>query len=188
MIEITPQYLDSQGLSESFPARFWAKVNKNGPVPSHRPELGPCWVWTGFRLRTFGYGQVFARWELGKTITILAHRASWILNVGPVPDGKCILHKCDNMGCIRPIHLWTGTLQDNIRDMDNKGRRTEKRAKGEDNGRSKLSEQTVLAIRQRRNEGLSVMEISRELQLPYQNVWAVSNNRTWKHVQHTCLK
>jgi hypothetical protein len=31
----------------SLPERFWKKVDKNGPVPAHRPELGPCWLWTG---------------------------------------------------------------------------------------------------------------------------------------------
>lgn len=78
---------------------FWSRVNKNGPLPERRPELGPCWVWTN-ALDDTGYG----------TITIggkrfYAHRFSYELLVEPIPDGLQIDHLCRNRACVRPDHL-----------------------------------------------------------------------------------
>lgn len=93
-------------------ARFWLKVNKNGPVPPHRPELGPCWLWTGARDRG-GYGQFSGR----------AHRWSWLIHHGYRPGhGLFVCHHCDNPPCVRPDHLFLGTASDNARDMVAKGR------------------------------------------------------------------
>lgn len=97
---------------------FWSNVNKDGPVPEHMPELGPCWVWTAGRFAC-GYGQ-FAKGRPSR----YAHRISWALANGPVPDGLWVLHKCDNRPCVRPDHLFLGTHADNMRDMVEKGRST----------------------------------------------------------------
>lgn len=88
-------------------ARFWAKVDKSGE----------CWIWTAGRDRD-GYGCAhFSRKP------IRAHRASWILTNGSIPDDKpCVLHRCDNPPCVRPDHLWVGTTDDNNKDMAAKGR------------------------------------------------------------------
>ena len=79
------------------------------------PNSG-CWLWLAYTDRK-GYGTI---WFNGKTIK--AHRLSWILHNGPVPDGLHVLHKCDIPCCTNPVHLFLGTNQDNVDDMVKKGR------------------------------------------------------------------
>lgn len=81
--------------------RFWVKVDKNGPVPDHRPDLGPCWIWTGARIKN-DYGQFYVG---GKPRTKLAHRFSYEISLGPIPDGLSIDHLCRNHSCVNPLHL-----------------------------------------------------------------------------------
>ena len=81
--------------------RLWAKVKKGRG----------CWLWTGGKIRT-GYGQIGL---LGKVV--LVHRLSWVIHTNePIPPGMCVLHKCDQPGCVRPSHLFLGTHTDNMRD------------------------------------------------------------------------
>lgn len=92
--------------SRSRPAleRFWAKVDKNGPVPAFKPELGPCWQWTASKVR--GYGVFDSR---------VAHLQSWEWENGPKPSGTDLDHLCRNRGCVRPSHLEPVTRSENIR-------------------------------------------------------------------------
>lgn len=89
-----------------------------------------------------GYGRIYEGGDKGKTF--LAHRISWQLANGSIPEGKCICHHCDNPGCVNPWHLWSGSHLDNIHDMIDKGRRID--TSGEGNGGSKLTEQDVREI------------------------------------------
>jgi hypothetical protein len=86
-------------------------------VLDHVKENGECLEWVG-SYTPQGYGRTSRKW--GKQH--LAHRLSYIQNVGPIPDGRCICHKCDNPACVRPEHLFVGTHKDNIVDMVKKGR------------------------------------------------------------------
>lgn len=103
----------------TFEERFWAKVNKNGPIPTHQPELGPCWVWTGSTNQCcyglFGIG--------GSGNIMVAHKVYWkIIAKRELPAGMELLHTCDNPSCVRLEHLRTGTHKENMQDMKTKGR------------------------------------------------------------------
>jgi len=100
-----------------------------------------CWIWTGAR-HTFGYGNFWT----GKKYDV-AHRVSYALYVGEIPQGMNVLHKCDNPSCIRPDHLFIGTDQDNIYDKCMKGRARGPKMVGEKNPSSKISSEIVLLIR-----------------------------------------
>ncbi len=102
---------------------------------------GGCWEWP-LAPNTPGYGHF--RFN-GKTYQ--AHRASYEVNVGPIPDGLCVLHTCDNRLCVRPDHLWLGTKTDNMRDMIAKGRKRGGPRPGEAHHSAKLSDADVAAIR-----------------------------------------
>lgn len=104
-----------------------------------------CWEWTGFKASN-GYGRMNVP-RIGGTgrVSEGAHRVSWVLANGPIPDGAKILHSCDNPGCVRPDHLRPGTDADNARDRDERGRHA--RLSGEKHGGAKLTEAAVAAIK-----------------------------------------
>jgi len=110
------------------------------------PEpMSGCWLWMhGVKDEKHPYGVVTLK---GKKIK--AHRLSYILHKGPIPDGMHVLHKGDNPVCCNPDHLFVGTHTDNMKDMLNKGRR--KTSKGEDGGTSKLSSENVIEIKRKLN-------------------------------------
>ncbi len=90
--------------------RFWAKV-----------QLGSseeCWIWQA-ALKRDGYGLFRVESYVAMRS---AHRVSWEIAFGEIPTGMQVLHRCDNPPCVNPSHLWLGTQQDNIRDMNEKGR------------------------------------------------------------------
>lgn len=75
-----------------------------------------CWEWTGGK-QTKGYGQTSYRNHRWRT-----HRLMYVLNVGPIPDGKMVCHTCDNRPCCNPAHLYLGDGFDNMRDASRRGR------------------------------------------------------------------
>ena len=86
--------------------RFFEKVEKTEK----------CWGWLAGTNKD-GYGKFKMR---GKTLQ--AHRLSWVIHNGIIPEGMCVLHHCDNPPCVNPAHLFLGTILDNNRDRDAKGR------------------------------------------------------------------
>lgn len=97
-----------------------------------------CWTWTGV-VTKLGYGHF---WLDGTNK--LAHRVSYLIHKGD-PTGFKVLHSCDNTLCVNPEHLRLGTQADNVRDMDQKGRR--KVLTREDHGRAVMTEESVKALR-----------------------------------------
>lgn len=96
--------------------KLYSKVDK---TPGHGPKAD-CWVFTGAK-HVAGYGMINKSDNKDSDITT-AHAYSWELENGPVPEGEFVLHKCDFPPCVRPDHLFLGNHQDNMDDMNAKGR------------------------------------------------------------------
>ena len=118
------------GAPKPLAERFWKKVNKNGPTV--RPELGPCWVWTG---GTMGVGYAVLSAEGHNTPA--THVAAY-LETGRWPKLE-VCHRCDNKLCVRYSHTFEGTHEANMQDMAEKNR----------GGTSKLTSTEVITIRQK---------------------------------------
>lgn len=91
------------------PARFWSKV-VIGPIPSYRPDLGPCWIWTASTDKG-GYGQI--RFGTGSGSLPKSHRLSYEAFVAPIPVGLHIDHLCRVRACVNPAHLEPVTNREN---------------------------------------------------------------------------
>lgn len=89
--------------------RFWEKVDKNGPIPASRPELGPCWLWTA-SLDDKGYGQ----FGVVKGVRSSTHRFAYENVLGDIPDGLTLDHLCRNTKCCNPAHLEPVTRVENV--------------------------------------------------------------------------
>ncbi len=96
--------------------RFWPKVAVIQDEKS-------CWLWCAGK-NTGGYGAFGMRDDVtGASKVEGAHRASWIMHFGAIPEGLWVLHRCDVPSCVRPEHLFLGTPEDNEQDKIQKGRK-----------------------------------------------------------------
>lgn len=161
--EITPEYLASQGLSKTFPQRFWAKVEK---TDFH-------WHWIGAKNDRTPHGLIYRGEDAPKGFprNIKAHVASWILNVGPVPEGKRVLHCCPGKhlgSCVSPMHLYIGTDRNNRLDGTLQGTQ------------AILTPEQVHEIKSRyANGGITQTALAREFGVQQPAIWKILNNLTW---------
>lgn len=149
----------------SLEEKFWANVEKPNDQDS-------CWRWGGHLNK--GYGQIHNGIKAWK-----AHRASYVINVGPIPDGMCVLHRCDNPECTNPRHLFLGTQLDNLKDMAAKKRGKNGNLKGSDVGNSKLTESDVLEIRQAQD---SQSSLARRFGVGRSTIFRIRKEQAWRHI------
>ena len=139
------------------PKRFWSKVDVGDPRE--------CWEWLAGMQGS--YGSFWINYQ-----TWYAHRVAWVLTYGPIPEGLCVCHHCDNQACCNPYHLFLGTIADNNLDALRKGRL-----------RTKLTEEEASEIRELYTTGkYSQLEIADEFGVSRCHVSRIINRQTWKHI------
>ncbi len=158
--------------------RFWSKVNKTES----------CWLWTAASSNK-GYG-VFGADDQRR---ILAHRYSWELAHGPIPDGLLVCHRCDTPLCVRPDHLFLGTYEENMADCKAKGRTArgarsgarlhpESCHRGEDASWSIFTAAQVIEIRNRYADGEVQEDIAADFGVSQSHISKIVLRRIWRSV------
>lgn len=133
-----------------------------------------CWRWSGAR-HGFGYGRVHLR----KGVKVSAHRMSWILHNGPIPDGQCVLHRCDNPECTNPDHLFLGSNADNTADMKSKNRHMF----GESHRGSKVTEEMIpQIIRDWIPRRFTRKMVAQKYGISVNQVGNIIKGRQWTHI------
>lgn len=141
-----------------------------------------CWEWVGTR-NNDGYGTFWngerypgRNGKRGGPVMVLAHRWAYAHFVDELPDGLCVLHRCDTPGCVNPEHLFLGTPADNVRDCTNKGRRNQARPNRSRVYR-KLSGEIHQRIRERVAAGEQRASLAREYGVSWQTVDYITKQR-----------
>lgn len=177
--DIDPVYLFEQGLSPTFPERFWKRVFI---TPTH-------WLWDGLRRAPMNHGNIWRGVKNDRGTyagQIYAHVASWILNVGPIPESMLVLHKCPGRHipfCVNPEHLALGTFKENSQDTLKQKTCYFSTApfKGEKNYAAKLTWLKVGEIRAKYATGkYSQPQLAREYLVTQSTVWQVIHNLKWR--------
>lgn len=171
------------GMKEKDIARFWTKVD--------RGNKDECWEWKAAR-NWLGYGTF---WVNDLKYCAGAHRVSWEIENGPIPEGMWVCHRCDNPGCVNPAHLFLGTALDDMRDKANKGRSSSLEVLGEDWGErckrwarrgtehhtAVLTEEMVLEMRRWHAAGWNKTQLAHAFGVQRERVRYALNDG-WKHV------
>jgi len=185
--------------------RFWSKVDKNGPTMEgpHYEGIGNCWVWTAGTFNK-GYGAFYLygqNWG--------AHKFAFETMVSAIPDGMCVLHRCDRRNCVNPSHLRLGTYQDNALDAVHRERTATKAkgtngrtlhpekyivtesfiekmksivTRGETHHKSKLTVEDVLEIRRRHADGETFASLAKDFGIKPCSTRDVVLRKSWSHI------
>lgn len=154
-------------------------------MPGDPPAAGVAWLWTG-PVDEKGYGTF--RFEGHNTF---AHRVSYEIFVGPIPDGLVIRHKNDTPLDVNPHNLEVGTLIDNVRDREERGRtysgsfseeRMEQVVRGSKSGMAKLTEEHIPLIRDAYRCGESQASIAKTFGISQVAVSMIIRRKSWSHV------
>lgn len=142
--------------------RFWAYVSKDAD--------DECWEWHGCRVR-----HAYGRFTYGNK-NWMAHRFSWELANGPIPDGMVVCHRCDNPPCVNPGHLFIGTHADNHADMVAKRRHSW----GTRQPGAKLTPDDARQIRKLADAGMVKSEIAKLYpQVHPMHIYLVISGKRW---------
>ncbi len=131
-----------------------------------------CWLWTAGGLGN-GYGAFSISW---RQPAIGAHRVAWLLWNGEIPEGLCVLHRCDVRRCVRPDHLFLGTKLDNARDASAKGRCRNGGRQGILNARARLTPALVEEMLQVQG---STAEIARLYGMSWSQTDRIRKGASW---------
>lgn len=154
-------------INDSVLQRFWQRVIKS-------QEPNGCWLWNGALFRDSGYGQ----FTLGNH-PVRTHRLSWVIHFGPIPDGMCVLHRCDCRLCVRPDHIWLGTQRQNVDDMLAKGRSLI----GERNHKAKVTARQVIEIRSLFHSGsFTQQSLADQFGLKQPQISSIVLHKSWRHL------
>lgn len=142
-----------------------------------------CWLWLANK-NNKGYGMIRAG---GLAPKVLAHRVSYEIFKGKIPDGLVVMHSCDNPSCVNPSHLSAGTMLENTQDMIKKGRKVvgvnpdnkPPSFRGAAHPRAKISEETAREIK---NSKERRSELIKRLGVTTSTVKSIKSGRTWKHL------
>jgi hypothetical protein len=148
------------------PQRLFDRIGSQYHV---NPTTG-CWEWSGSKDKD-GYGKIHAR-ENGILVRFSAHRLSYMLHNGDIPEGLWVLHKCDNPSCINPDHLFLGSVKDNVRDMNGKGRHR----------KEKLTEPEVMEMYRSHQNGVSAYQIAAKFGISHNHAWKIVTGKAWVHL------
>ena len=167
------KYKNNPKLYKKYIYEFWNRVIKTNN----------CWMWNGSRLNSKNknnlvYG-IFQIYKNGIQKSYMAHRISWFLKNGDIPDNLMVCHKCDNPLCVNPDHLFLGTNIDNMKDMVSKRRS----ASGDKNGRRKLNEEKIKEIIKRYRTGEYSTSLGREYGVSSGTICSVAEGKTWKNIK-----
>lgn len=147
--------------------RFWTKVDKSGGEDA-------CWLWTAGLFEN-GYGVFLLNKKLKK-----AHRISWELAYGEIPEHLMVLHDCpdgDNPACVNPKHLWLGTHKQNMTDRNQKKRQMH----GEHHFNAKLTLEQVVEIRHLFDQGTwTQTDLARKFGMSSVQIRKIVHNIQWK--------
>ena len=163
-------------LSKPLADRFWEKVDVRSP--------SECWEWTADKHGKLPYGKIKVERK-----TKLAHRISYELNRGAIPEGMQVLHSCHNPSCVNPNHLRLGTHKENMKDRQDACRQ----ARGVSNGNCKLTEAEALLIAavlkripptlKRKELGFGINSfLARWFGINHRMVSLISQGKNWRHI------
>lgn len=140
-----------------------------------RHDEGGCWVWTGTVNRgRGGYGEI----RLSKDSRRQAHRLSYEVFLGQIPDGMQVCHRCDNPPCVNPEHLFLGTQKENLADSISKDRFQ----RGARHYKTKLTADDVREIRRLRDGGMMHADIAERYGLSEEGAAGIARRKRWAHV------
>lgn len=152
-------------------SRFLDKVK----VPENKQE---CWEWFGFRT-TKGYGRMY----VSRNKYDAAHRVSYSLFIGKIPDGMVVMHKCDNPRCVNPEHLTIGTYQENTQDCIAKKRFHPGVKRGEKNNMTKLTTEQAKEILRLVSDGIMKgKDIAKMFGVSQSTVSSIKVKRNWSYL------